>query len=283
MSSNQGNLISLVWEILLKNSGWMTWNLFLALLPFALSIWLFRKPRSRSYWWWIPLVLLATFLPKAPFIFQYVIRFIRDNRTNYVVWAITLVLILLDLWFLRSPKSRSFFWWLGFLVFIAFLPNAPYVLTDIIHLIRDIRAGYSVWIITLVLIPQYLLFLIVGFEAYVLSLINLGEYLKKQGWGRLIPWVELGIHALSAIGIYLGRFLRFNSWDLITELDNVAGSVVDDLTQKRPLMITVITFGVITSLYWLMKQVSLGMIIKSNQKASIYLDGEMPNSESNVS
>ncbi|HEY9852647.1 MAG TPA: DUF1361 domain-containing protein [Leptolyngbyaceae cyanobacterium] len=283
MISNQTNSISLVWELIVKNSGWMAWNSFLALLPFALSIWLFCKPRSRTYWWWIPLVLLATFLPKAPFIFQYVIRFIRDNITNYVVWAITLVLIVLDLWLLRTPKSRSFFWWLGFLVFIAFLPNAPYVLTDIIHLIEDIQAGYSVWIITLVLIPQYLLFIIVGFEAYVLSLINLGQYLQKQGWGKLIPAVELGIHALSAIGIYLGRFLRFNSWDLVTELDNVAGSIVDDLTEKRPFIITLITFVVITGLYWLMKQVSLGIMLKSNLKTSIDIDEETANHESQVS
>ncbi len=283
MISNQTNSISLVWELIVKNSGWMAWNSFLALLPFALSIWLFRNPRSRTYWWWIPLVLLATFLPKAPFIFQYVIRFIRDNITNYVVWAITLVLIVLDLWLLRTSKSRSFFWWLGFLVFIAFLPNAPYVLTDIIHLIEDIQTGYSVWIITLVLIPQYLLFIIVGFEAYVLSLINLGQYLQKQGWGKLIPSVELGIHALSAIGIYLGRFLRFNSWDLVTELDNVAGSIVDDLTEKRPFIITLITFVVITGLYWLMKQVSLGIMLKSNLKTSIDIDEETANHESQVS
>lgn len=271
-----GNLISwtaLAWQLLLKNSNWMAWNLFLALLPFALSIWLFCRPRSRSYGWWIGLLLIATFLPKAPFIFKYAIRFIRDNRTNYFVWGITLVLITLDIWLLRNTRvreahatrTRSFLWWLGFLVFIAFLPNAPYVLTDIIHLIEDIRESYSMWMIALVLIPQYLLFILVGFEAYVLSLINLGNYLKQQGWGKFILWVELAIHALSAVGIYLGRFLRFNSWDLVTELDNVAGSVVDDLTAKRPILVMLVTFAIITGLYWLMKQVSLGMMLRNNQ------------------
>ncbi|MBD2185484.1 DUF1361 domain-containing protein [Aerosakkonema funiforme] len=251
-------------QLLLKNSGWMAWNLFLALLPFALSVWLFSRPRWR-YYWWIGLLLLATFLPKAPFILEYAIRFMRDNRTNYLVWAITLILIALDIWLLRSSRSRSFKWWLGFLVFIAFLPNAPYVLTDIIHLIEDIRENYSVWMITLVLIPQYLLFILVGFEAYVLSLINLGNYLKQQGWGKFVLGVELLIHALSAIGIYLGRFLRFNSWDLVTELDNVAGSVVDDLTAKRPILLMTITFAIVTGLYWLMKQVSLGIMLRNSQ------------------
>ena len=276
MTSNLIYRLTLTWQILLENSNWMGWNLFLALLPFALSIWLFGKPRLRSYWWMI-LALVATFLVKAPFIFQYVIRFLRDNRTNYFVWAIALVLIVLDLWLLRSPRSRSILWWLGFLAFIAFLPNAPYVLTDIIHLIEDIRQNYSTWEITLILIPQYVFFILVGFEAYVLSLINFGQYLKKQGWGKFIIWVELLIHALSAIGIYLGRFLRFNSWDLVTELDTVADSIVNDLIAKRPILVMVITFAIVTGLYWVMKQVSLGIMLKNNQKNKV--DGESSHRE----
>lgn len=192
--------INLAWRALNSNSRWMAWNLFLGFVPLALSVWLFRKTRS-----------------------------------------------------------RSFIWWIGLLVFIAFLPNAPYVLTDIIHLVSDIRAQSSVWIITLVLIPQYLLFIVAGFEAYALSLINLGYYLNQQGWSRWVIWVELLIHGLSAIGIYLGRFQRFNSWDLITQLDTIAGSVVDDVARKRPLVVIAITFVIITGLYWLMKQVNLAL------------------------
>lgn len=255
------------WSALENNIGWMSWNLFLALVPLALSVWLFNRPRSHKRVWWIGLLLISTFLPKAPLVLTHLFRFIRDNRTNYIVWAIALVLIVLDVWLLRSERSRSLFWWLGFLAFIAFLPNAPYVLTDVIHLIQDIRTNNSVWLITLVLIPQYLLFTLVGFEAYVLSLINLGEYLKRQGWGKLVLWVELTLHFLSAIGIYLGRFLRFNSWDIITALDNLANSIVDDLAGKWPLLVMFVTFVVIAGLYWMMKQVSLGIILR--QKLAI--------------
>lgn len=193
--------INIIWQALRVNLRWMTWNLFLAFVPLALSVWLFRRARSRSVVWWV-----------------------------------------------------------GLLVFIAFLPNAPYVLTDVIHLVDDIRRGwFSIWTITLVLIPQYVLFIVAGFEAYVLSLINLGYYLNQQGKSKWIVWVELLIHGLSAIGIYLGRFLRFNSWDLITQFDTITGSVVDDLARKRPLAVIIITFVVITSLYWLMKQITLAL------------------------
>jgi uncharacterized membrane protein len=195
--------LDFAWEALIKNIvHWMAWNLFLAFIPLALSFWLFRKSRS-----------------------------------------------------------RSFLWWVGLLIFIAFLPNAPYVLTDIIHLISEIHFYNSVWLITLVLIPEYFLFIFAGFEAYVLSLINLGYYLKRQGWGKFVLWVELLMHGLSAIGIYLGRFQRFNSWDFVTQPDALAGTVIDDALSKRPLALIAITFVVIACLYWLIKQLSLALIV----------------------
>jgi uncharacterized membrane protein len=245
------------------SSRWMAWNLFLALLPLAFSLWLFSDKKLPQRWWWaLGLLLTATLLPRLPYFGYYALHWLRDNRTNYIAWAIAIGLFCLELRWRRTQKlpqrDRPLLWWLGFLAFIAFLPNAPYVLTDVIHLIRDIRTPYSVWIISLVLIPQYLLFIVVGFEAYVLSLMNCGEYLKRQGWGKLIIVMELIFHALSAVGIYLGRFLRFNSWDIITELDSLA-SVVDDLVAKRPLLVMAITFAAITILYWLMKQLTLGI------------------------
>jgi len=168
-------LIAKVRHVVLSNSRWMSWNLFLAFVPLVLSVWLFRRKRSRDA-----------------------------------------------------------LWWFGFAVFFAFLPNAPYVLTDVIHLIQDIRTIDSVWMIVLVVIPVYLLFTLAGFEAYVLSLINLGDYLNRLCLRRWVLVAELITHALSAVGIYLGRFLRFNSWDFITQPDVLATSVVEDLAGRRP-------------------------------------------------
>lgn len=194
-------LISTVFNVLRSNSRWMTWNLFLAFIPLAISVWLFRRGRR-----------------------------------------------------------RSLLWWLGFLVFFGFLPNAPYVLTDVIHLIQDIRTINSVWMITLVVIPVYLLFILAGFEAYVLSLINLGYYLNRIGQSKWILAAELVTHALSAVGIYLGRFLRFNTWDFITQPDALATSVVEDVFGKIPLVIIAITFVVVAGLYWISKKLTLGLL-----------------------
>ncbi|WNZ24113.1 DUF1361 domain-containing protein [Leptolyngbya sp. NK1-12] len=186
-------------------SGWILWNLFLAVIPLVLSFWLFRRPKI----------------------------------------------------------SRTFVWWLVWVVFLAFLPNAPYLLTDIIHLIRGTRAGISMWVVGLILIPLHITAILGGFAAYVVSLINQGYYLRKQGASRTIIWaVELLMHLLCAIGVYIGRFRRFNSWDLVTEPGNVLITTLDDLTSKQPVAVMAITFVILTVFYWIMKQVTLGLYLR---------------------
>ncbi|MBS3027391.1 MAG: DUF1361 domain-containing protein [Dolichospermum sp. DET50] len=196
-------LITTVLQVLQVNMRWMTWNLFLAFIPLALSVWLFRSKRGGS---WV--------------------------------------------------------WWLGFLSFYAFLPNAPYLLTDVIHLIDDIRRVQSVWMITLVLFPVYIVVIFGGFEAYVISLINLGYYLHRNGKSKWIFPVELITHALSAVGIYWGRFLRFNSWDFITQPDAIITKGVEEILGKQPLVIIAITFVILWGLYWFMKRITLAFVHK---------------------
>jgi len=186
-----------------------------------------------------------------------------NKYSGWIVWNLFLAFIPLALsfWlFRRTIRRRSALWWLGLIVFIAFLPNAAYLLTDIIHLIQAIRAGYSIWIITLIFIPLHLFAILVGWEAYVISLINQSYYLEQQGAKKFVFASEIMVHALSAIGVYLGRFLRFNSWDFVTQPDVILTSTVNDLTSKKPLLVIVITFIILTIFYWLMKQVTLGVL-----------------------
>ncbi|MFB2898781.1 DUF1361 domain-containing protein [Aerosakkonemataceae cyanobacterium BLCC-F50] len=197
------------------------------------------------------------------------------DNFNWMAWNLFLALIPLGLSIILFIPPRfsafkfnlsSLLWGIGFLVFMAFLPNAPYVLTDLIHLVENIKENDSLLMILLVLFPQYFLFTLIGFSAYVLSIINLAKFLKSKGWQqKQIVIAELVIHALSAIGIYLGRFLRFNSWHIITELPDLINSLIYDLIGKRPIIIMTVMFIVLTILYWIMKQVTLGVILRIKQ------------------
>ncbi|WP_199755622.1 DUF1361 domain-containing protein [Chroococcidiopsis cubana] len=259
-----------VWHVLTKNNRWMSWNLFLAFVPLTLSAWLFLRGSQKRRWlFWLLFLDLLTFLPSARHVLTNILRFNMSIVTSELIWVVPLVCIPLYLLFISSAREhwQTFNWSILFLVFFAFLPNAPYVLTDIIHLYRDIRDIHSVWLITLVLIPVYVLFMGAGFEAYVLSLINLGSYLQRIGKSTWILGTELIAHALCAIGVYLGRFLRFNSWDFITQPDILLTAVVEDLFGKRPVVIMIVTFAVITGLYWLMKQITLRIMGKNRLEA----------------
>jgi uncharacterized membrane protein len=185
---------------------------------------------------------------------------------SLILWNSFLAFIplVLSVWLFRWAHSRSLVWWIVLIIFLAFLPNAPYVLTDIIHLIDLIREGFPTWIVTLVLIPQYFLFILAGFEAYVMALINLGYYLERQGLDPYIVGVELVTHLLCAIGIYIGRFQRFNSWDFVAQPHALAQTMVEDFTRRFPLLVVIITFAILVILYWLMKQINLGIVTRFN-------------------
>jgi uncharacterized membrane protein len=189
-----------------------------------------------------------------------------DVYSGWIAWNLFLAFIpvALSFWLFRRKKVvRSSLWWLILVLFIAFLPNAPYMLTDVVHLIRGVRSGIPAWVIALVFIPLHLAAILGGFEAYVVSLLNQGYYLRKQGFRRRIIWsTELLLHLLSAIGIYLGRFRRFNSWDLVTAPSDVVLSTLDDLTSRQPVRVILVTFVILTLFYGIMKQITLGLYLR---------------------
>lgn len=188
-----------------------------------------------------------------------------NQHSGWIVWNLFLAFIplVLSFWlFRRRTNARPWVWWVIFVVYIAFLPNAPYLLTDIIHLIRAIRFGYSIWVITLFFLPLHLFAILAGFEAYVIAVINQSHYLKRQGAARWVTGSELLTHLLCAVGVYLGRFIRFNSWDLVTDPGNILLETLNALTQKRPLAVIVISFVVLTVCYWVMKQITLGLLLR---------------------
>nr|WP_249267937.1 DUF1361 domain-containing protein [Microcystis aeruginosa] len=153
----------------------------------------------------------------------------------------------------RIALDRSLLWWLILLVFLLFLPNAPYILTDSIHLIAYLQQDYAKSLIFLVLIPQYSIFIFIGFQLYVISLLNLKSYCQQSQLNSAVLPLEITLHFLSAIGIYLGRFLRLNSWYLVTQPQQLFWSLQNLLTQK-PLIFISICFLIIWVLYEINKR-----------------------------
>ena len=96
------------------------------------------------------------------------------------------------------------------LVWLAFFPNAPYLLTDFNQLAMS-AGGAPLWLDVILLIWVAWTGLFLG----IASLYLIQEIVTRVA-GPLIGWAfAIVATVLSSIGVYLGRFLRWNSWDLL--------------------------------------------------------------------
>jgi uncharacterized membrane protein len=155
------------------------------------------------------------------------------NNVGWMGWNLFLALIpLMVARFLFGHRERAR-WVLvtGGAVFVAFLPNAPYVLTDVLHLPRELAATHGDHWLAAALVGQYLCLFAVGFAAYVLSLVRLERWLADHGVSRRTVLItDLSLHARCAVGSVLGRVFRFNSWDLVAN----PGGLLDLVRVPQP-------------------------------------------------
>jgi uncharacterized membrane protein len=138
----------------------------------------------------------------------------------WIPFGISLVLLLLT----GGEKSRSrkkfICLLLGFL-WLLFYPNAPYILTDIVHLIRLsiyymdmnelITANALVWYDIILNAAFSIIGHLIGlFSLLFVHRVFMRLFSKKAGW-----LVVVSACVLSGFGIYLGRFVRLNSTDVL--------------------------------------------------------------------
>jgi uncharacterized membrane protein len=274
-------------QVISGDIGRIAWNTFLALVPLTLSFWLFTKPRSRLFAWSIYTLLGLSFIVgikkynNGDFLeaLKEIIISLWGVRLIFIAISIGLIIILMRIDFQsrislttryqttdasKKRGNRSIFWWLGLLIFIGILPNAPYILTDIIHFYEAVRAISSVWEITFVIVPTYILFIGIGWFSYVFSLVNIRQYMAKYRIDRYTQATEFTLHFLCSIGIYIGRFIRFNTWSLVTEPKQFLRVLPGELIGKFPLVVILLTFLIITVFYAISKPLI--------QRSSIYTE-----------
>lgn len=104
-------------------------------------------------------------------------------------------------------------------LWLLFLPNAPYIFTDLIHLNARVISHY--WV-------DLSLFLIIALTGFLLGFVSLYlmQSLVTHRWGRMAGWLLIAVATgLSGFGIYAGRILRWNSWDVMVHPVELTGSV----------------------------------------------------------
>lgn len=110
-----------------------------------------------------------------------------------------------------------------FFIWLLFFPNSPYILTDIIHLV-DIRDHVPIWYDLMLILSFAWSGLLVG----LVSLSQIHKILNKK-MKSFNSWLIIFLSIfLCSFGVYLGRYQRWNSWDLFTQpLTLVKGMILN--------------------------------------------------------
>lgn len=202
--------------------------------------------RRNAAWRIIRLALIAA-LPAG----LYVARVIYTGKITYrfLPWNLFLAWLPLAFAYLAVRAERrpalavplSAAW-------LAFLPNAPYLITDLIWL--DGRASA----LKVYDAAMFFAFATCGLVTGFVSLRWMQALVARRvgTWGgRLFVLAALG---LAGFGVYLGRFRRWNSWDVVTDpmalLRDIAVRLADPVQHWRMWVLTALFAGLLLCLYW---------------------------------
>lgn len=173
---------------------------------------------------------------------------------GFLLWNLFLALVPLGLSLaLARVKDRR----LGLAVaagWLLFFPNAPYMLTDLIHLKQ--KDGVPLWFDLILLLSFALVALACGLH----SLRGVHVWFERT-FSPLVGWVTVLFSlGLTGFGIYLGRFPRWNSWDVVGRpgelLADIADRFLNPFSHPRTWAFTIGFSGLLTLIYlmWLMNE-----------------------------
>jgi uncharacterized membrane protein len=131
----------------------------------------------------------------------------------------------------RHAQGRQPSWpgtWLLAAGWLAFFPNAPYLVTDLIHL--RARGSVPIWYDAIMVFA----FALTGLCLAFLSL-WLVHRLVERRFGLAVGWAFVAaVAGLSGFGVYLGRYPRWNSWDVVTRPGELIADVAAHIDHPRP-------------------------------------------------
>jgi len=163
--------------------------------------------------------LIAVFLLTLRTIIQWRIQHL------YLPWNLLLAWLplLLAVWSLRLGHRwgwRRWQPWAVATVWLLFLPNAPYILTDLVHLGK--KTDHRFWV-------DLILILLFAWPAFLVGCISLRLMHREvaRAANEWIGWLfALAACGLAGVGVYIGRFERWNSWDVLTNPMGLAGDLL---------------------------------------------------------
>jgi uncharacterized membrane protein len=160
------------------------------------------------------------------------IRETGDGFYRFLVWNLYLAwvpLVLAAAAYARSRRGVDPLTAALLVSWLVFFPNAPYLLTDFIHLTQG---PAPLWYDALMLSAFAWTGLLLGFASLYLV-----QLILRRAFGVAVSWLGVfGSLALASIGVYVGRFVRLNSWDVLLHPRHVVEVVHARLVAEPPEM-----------------------------------------------
>jgi uncharacterized membrane protein len=186
---------------------------------------------------------LAPFILGAAFVALFVVRAGWSGRLTYffLFWNLFLATVP---WALahaaRVADARNKRWlaWALLVPWLLFLPNAPYVLTDFVHLHE--RPPVALWYDAALLATASL----TGLAFAVVSLRIAHDFVRARA-GELAGWSTVAVACgASGFGIWLGRFERLNSWDVVADpaavIHDTLAVAIHPVSNTRAVVVTTV-------------------------------------------
>lgn len=134
------------------------------------------------------------------------------------------------------------------LLWLLFFPNAPYILTDLFHLKQ--YNTMPVWFDLLLILSFAWVGLMFGF----MSLWDIEKIISQRVKKVMMPVISLGLLFVGSFGIYVGRYMRWNSWDIITEphdiIYDIGDRVLNPVHHTSTWGMTLFMFIFLSMIYW---------------------------------
>lgn len=108
-------------------------------------------------------------------------------------------------------------------VWLLFFPNAPYIVTDLFHFTQ--REGIPFWYDLVIVTTAAWNGLMLGF----ISLSHVEKFLSRNFKEIIVKIILFASLILCGFGVYLGRFLRFNSWDIFNNVGELSEEIFSRL------------------------------------------------------
>ncbi len=187
-----------------------------------------------------------------------VVRIILTGELQYANYFWNTFLAILPLYFayqLSERKKVDLKAAILFALWLLFFPNAPYLVTDLIHF--EPQLNYSKWADILLVMTASWNGVMIG----VISLMKAEKFAKKHLNKISVRIFNVIAIFLCGYGIYLGRFLRYNSWDVVTNPIQLSmdllGTVFLPHQHLRTWMFTLLFGTMFGIFYYTVKQLSL--------------------------